>query len=623
MALIPAISISNVMQPYSTSIPRNVALRQLDRRPVDSDERAASQALAAYARSVNFESFLAARLMALPKKEAPNQIINAFSSIAGNSHRAYLKALAGFTSWQFDPDWLADLLSHWRHAAIDGISLDDGLASVWIIIGAMHERLFAHEENESGVAASMVAAVHHLGQILVASLAEIADSVTMIRNRNSGRLNMAGLMECLTTILERVPATSTSLIWIRLAGLSQGSIGVAQRRRAADIVLGRVALAIRVEDLLIHVSDDVVAVVLPRLGSMAQARLAANKLATILAQPLRVEGVPIHVRATLGCASAPEDGGDPNAIIDAARRAEAVAKQTGLRQLFHSAEMTGRSRADLELEMQVVKAFENNEFVLYLQPQLDLPRRRCVGAESLLRWQGNRAPRGGPYGEHIPPTELLKVLHRAGYAQDFTQWLIKTVCRLANELAQQDIDIPLSLNVLAEDLIDSELPELVAQQLAFWRISGQRLMLEITEGTPISKAAVVDDVIGRLHELEVGISIDEFGTGYSSLWQLRRFPVKEIKIDRSFVERLGEVTNKPTVDQSCDIAVVRSMVDLAHTLGMSVTAVGVASAVTFKTLQKLRCDRVQGLLVSPPLPVADFVTWYCANERLGNAKSRS
>lgn len=619
MALIHVTSISNLMRPYSASIPRDVALRQLNRRLIGDDERAASKALAAYARSVNFESFLAARLLGLPKTGVPNPIITALPSTAGDSYPRYLNALADFTSWQFDPDWLADLLMHWRHALIDGTSLDEGLDTVWAIIAAMHERLFAHEEQESNIANSMVAAVHHLGQILVAALADIADGVAMIRNRNSGRLNMMGLMECLTALLDTGPATGTSLLWVRLAGLSEGSVGVARRRRATDIVLGRIALAVRVEDLLIHVSDDAVAVVLPHLGVTAQTRLAANKLATILAKPLRVDGVPVHVRATLGCASAPEDGTDADAIIDAARRAETAANQAGLRLMFHSAKMADRNRTALEMEKRVVKAFESNELELYLQPQLDLASRRCVGAESLLRWQGNYAPSGEPHSEDIPPTELLKLLHRAGHAQDFTQWLIKTVCRLASELTQQGIDIPLSLNLLAEDMADSELPELVAQQLAFWRIPGQRLMLEIIEGIPLSEDPAVDDVIGRLHALGVGISIDEFGAGSSSLWHLRRLPLKEIKIDRSFIERMTEVAKKPTGDQAGDIAVVRSMIDLAHTLGMTVTAVGVASAATFKTLQKLRCDRVQGLLVSPPLPVSDFVAWHNSPDRAGNS----
>ena len=202
----------------------------------------------------------------------------------------------------------------------------------------------------------------------------------------------------------------------------------------------------------------------------------------------------------------------------------------------------------------------------------------------------------------MPPPVLLASIERLGLRRRFTQWLLLTACRIVRQLAASGINVPLSINLSANDLLDVELPALIRQSLDVWHVSTASLQIEITETSMLQETDTAFSVLKTLREQEVVLSVDDFGTAYSSLSNLKNLPVREIKIDQSFIRNLTQ--------SRTDLTIVQSMIALAHQLGLHVVAEGVETAKTASQLSALDCDRLQGFLFSPALPLETFVAWF-------------
>ena len=222
---------------------------------------------------------------------------------------------------------------------------------------------------------------------------------------------------------------------------------------------------------------------------------------------------------------------------------------------------------------------------------------RVIGVEALVRWEH---PERGLLGPH----EFLGLAERTGLIADITRWVLDAAVRQCAAWRRAGNELPIAVNLAAANIVDTTLPESVAHILQRWEVPGRLLECEISEDTVMGDPRRAGDVLERLRELGVRLSLDDFGTGHSSLSYLKRLPLDEVKIDRSFVIGMA--------DDPSDAAIVRSTIDLARHLGLEVVAEGVETTEVLDVLAALECDVAQGFLLSRPLPAAEFDGWLAA-----------
>jgi EAL domain-containing protein (putative c-di-GMP-specific phosphodiesterase class I) len=239
-------------------------------------------------------------------------------------------------------------------------------------------------------------------------------------------------------------------------------------------------------------------------------------------------------------------------------------------------------------------AIERDELVLHYQPKLDIKTRSVTEVEALVRWQHLR------HGLMLP-TEFIPLAERTGLIKSLTLWVLKRALQQIRIWNQSGSTINVSVNLSAQDLLNLELPDIIAGLLASYEASPQQLVLEITESAIMADHVRALEILTRLAEMSVRLSIDDFGTGYSSLAYLSKLPVSEIKIDQSFVMAMG--------DNKQDAMIVRATIDLAHNLGLKVTAEGVERAEILGQLERLGCDAIQGFHISGGLDADAFADW--------------
>ena len=230
-----------------------------------------------------------------------------------------------------------------------------------------------------------------------------------------------------------------------------------------------------------------------------------------------------------------------------------------------------------------------------LQPQIDLTDGACRACEALLRWQL-------PSGQLISPAQTLAVVERFGLRGNFTRWLLLQAMQVQTRLRAEGIALVLSINLSANDLLDAELPELIEQTLATWELTSDCILLELTETLMIEDTEQVIEILRRLRQQGFHLSIDDFGTGYASMSYLQRLPVQEVKIDQSFI------LHAETSDR--DREIIASVVQLAHKLGLLVVADGDEAPEAAEIVERLGCDRAQGYLYAPALPLEQFIAWW-------------
>jgi EAL domain-containing protein (putative c-di-GMP-specific phosphodiesterase class I) len=240
-------------------------------------------------------------------------------------------------------------------------------------------------------------------------------------------------------------------------------------------------------------------------------------------------------------------------------------------------------------------AIDNDELVLHFQPKVALgDTRRVIGVEALVRWQH---PERGLLG----PGDFLDVAERTGLITDVTRWVLDAAVRQCAAWRDGGTALPVAINLAAANIVDITLPDAVETALRRWSVPGEMLECEISEDTVMGDPRRATEVLERLRALGVRLSLDDFGTGHSSLSYLKRLPLDEVKIDRSFVTGMA-------IDPS-NAAIVRSTIDLARHLGLDVVGEGVESEEVLEVLVALDCDEDQGFLLSRPLPADQLDGW--------------
>jgi EAL domain-containing protein (putative c-di-GMP-specific phosphodiesterase class I) len=248
----------------------------------------------------------------------------------------------------------------------------------------------------------------------------------------------------------------------------------------------------------------------------------------------------------------------------------------------------------LSLIGELRRAIDEGELVLHFQPKLDLTSNAVAGVEALVRWVH-------PLRGIIPPDQFIPVAEQAGLIEPLTRWVLRSAMIQANRWQRMGHHIPVAVNLSMRSLHDEGLPETVADLLESTRTSPDLLVLEITESSLMIDLPQTQAILGRLRDMGIQLAIDDFGTGHSSLAYLKRLPVDQIKIDRSFVKDM-------VVDET-DRVIVRTTIELAQSLGLRVVAEGVEDDATQQLLAKLGCDEAQGFLISRPLPGHELSQW--------------
>jgi diguanylate cyclase (GGDEF)-like protein len=368
--------------------------------------------------------------------------------------------------------------------------------------------------------------------------------------------------------------------------------------RFGDLLLVRVAerLAqqlVRGGDVVARLGGDKFAVLL-RSGDTALAQSVAQRIASAFVTPLILEEHTVDMSAGIGMATWPDHAADADALLSRAEVAMYSAKQRSIGAVLYDPTIDAASAQTLSLLTDMRRAVNDGELRLYLQPKLSLTSGQVVGAEALVRWQH-------PQRGLVPPFEFIPFAEQTGFIRVLTMWIFEEAARHWRALRAEGVQINLSINLSTRDLLDQDLPQKFDTLLVKHQVPAEALCLEITESAIMDDPQRAQATLERLSALGFKLSIDDFGTGYSSLAYLKCLPVDELKIDQSFVKSME---NDPD-----DAKIVRSTIDLAHNLGLTVVAEGVENAHTWDMLRDLDCDLAQGYHMGKPMPVESFATW--------------
>ena len=365
----------------------------------------------------------------------------------------------------------------------------------------------------------------------------------------------------------------------------------------------RLRSVLRESDTIARLGGDEFAILLPNVVDRASALNVADKIKRALGLPFEVQGLRLSIEASVGIAFFPDHAEDVATLIQRADVAMYVAKRTGGGYAIYASEDDSHSPTRLALVGQMKQALETDEIELYYQPKAELLTGVIKGAEALVRW--HHSERG-----LMSPDEFMPITENTGLIEPFTRYVIEAAVKQASAWQRAGYDLSIAVNVSARSLLDHRLPSDLEELLNRHSVDPSMIRLEITESAvmedPVGALAVLD----RLHEAGVALALDDFGTGYSSLSYLKRLPVDEIKIDKSFVINMHK-------DED-DAVIVSSTIDLARNLGLAVVAEGVETEEHWKRLADLGCDLAQGYYLSPAIAAGEFMQWLRTRERTLN-----
>ncbi len=369
-------------------------------------------------------------------------------------------------------------------------------------------------------------------------------------------------------------------------------------------VARRLCDTIRRNDTLARLGGDEFAVLMRDVPQRAAAVELAGRLKDALARPFSLDGVTAVLDASIGIAFCPDHGNDVNLLVQRADVAMYDAKRSRTTIATYSEERDPYSAARLQLLGELRAAIGAGELVLHYQPKVAVGSGEVLGVEALVRWEH-------PSRGLLAPSEFVPLAERTGAIGELTRWVLDTALAQCRAWRDAGLDMTMAVNLAAPSVLDEALPELVRERLESWRVPGDRLECEISEHTVMVDPQRALGVLERLRALGVRLSLDDFGTGHSSLAYLKRLPLDEVKIDRSFVIGMS--------DDPDDAAIVRSTIDLARHLGLQVVAEGVESAETLRDLAELSCDVAQGFYLSRPLLAPELDDWLLARRATRSA----
>jgi diguanylate cyclase (GGDEF)-like protein len=367
---------------------------------------------------------------------------------------------------------------------------------------------------------------------------------------------------------------------------------------AADNLLAGVAQRLtnsckRDNDVVARLGGDEFGIILANADAETALEVT-RRIQAVLETPIALNDTFVDLSASVGVANYPEHTKNIEVLLSRAEIAMYAAKgsQAGTC-IYHSGLDVGNDE-NLSLISEIRLAVEENQLSLYVQPKIDFATGQVIAAETLVRWQH-------PERGLLSPDMFIPFAEQTGHVSKISFWMLSEAARYAAAWQKQGLDIPLAVNLSARDLIDIELPNKLKEILKKHQLFANSLSLEITESSIMDDPARSLDTVERIARMGIKLSIDDFGTGYSSLAYLKRLPVNELKIDKSFVMNIEHDQN--------DTTIVKSTIELGHNLGLKVVAEGIENISAWNILKAMGCDYGQGYYMSKPMPAETFLAW--------------
>jgi diguanylate cyclase (GGDEF)-like protein len=408
--------------------------------------------------------------------------------------------------------------------------------------------------------------------------------------------NRASLRDRLQEELTRAQRENQSFAFVIMDLDGFKEINNTLGHRVGDVLLQQVGRRIQrsltERDTVARLGGDEFAILLP--GTDEQGIEAVTRhLLQAVEEPFHAEGIELGVRASIGISLCPSHGTTPDLLMQRADVAMYVAKENRSGFAIYSQSIDRHNQQRLAIRSELSHAIQRDRLVLHYQPKVALADRRVLGFEVLSRWPH-------PTEGLLPPGRFIGVAEQTGLIGDLTLAAIDVALRVHRFWRADESNPVLAVNVSPQTLRDARFPDVVAALVHASDAPPRCLELEITENVIMTDPAQALATLTRLSAMGIRLSIDDFGTGYSSLSYLKKLPVDEIKIDQSFITDLA---------RHGDETIVRSTIDLAHNLGLTVVAEGVETRATWDRLAALGCDAAQGFYISPAVPSDEVATW--------------
>jgi diguanylate cyclase (GGDEF)-like protein len=387
------------------------------------------------------------------------------------------------------------------------------------------------------------------------------------------------------------------------------TLGHAAGDRLLRIIAHRLTHSVRPGDLVARLGGDEFAILLPSVREASAAREVAARLRAALSEPIRMEGMSFGIEASVGIAIYPDDSARFEVLMQHADVAMYLAKERRSGVERYVADSDRNSPARLALLGDLRRGLDAGELELHFQPKILLETGRATGMEALVRWHH-------PVRGLLSPADFIPLAEQSYLMRDLTSQVVDRALAQAALWWREGLQVQVSLNVSARDLLDTGLAETIGRGLRQYSVPPDVLLLEINERVLSSEPAHAAVAVEALAALGVALSLDDFGTGYSSLVRLKRLPVREVKIDSSFVGRM--------LASKDDEVIVQSIVDLVQALGIDSVAEGVESAEVAAALRAMGCKAAQGWYFSAPLNAASATAWLSehgvSSSRLGRPR---
>lgn len=365
-------------------------------------------------------------------------------------------------------------------------------------------------------------------------------------------------------------------------------------------------LAVRLQELvqgghpLARMGGNEFAILLTHDGSGDDAATAlAKRIHQNLETPFLLGESSIEVAVSIGITLYPEQGTEVDTLVQQAEIAMSAAKKNQSGSVIYSLDLSEENPRRVLLVSELRHAIDHDQLELYYQPKISMQTGAMVSAEVLVRWTHPE------YGS-IPPGEFVGLAEQGRLINILTQWIIRTAIKDSEHWHKNGLNIGMAINISARDLNDPDLPNQIARILAEYEVKPEWFTLEITESSIMEDPVRAMGILNHLSGMHFSLSIDDFGTGYSSLAYLSKLPVREVKIDQTFVQ--GMARNRD------DSVIVGATIDLGHNLGLKVVAEGVEDKQTWQLLKQRGCDIAQGYFMSPPLAKPRFEEWLKENK---------